>query len=342
MRRMWFWQRGTLDLWYLPPGQFGGVACVVPLAPLARHGGRIVGLAAIQSDTGRSTDDSLAIVTSNGEMFVASGINPNDAATWSIAGPYEIDVPMGWRPLAKVGGEVCVMTTTGMYTVAQIVGTPRERRDEAAMSASIRRTWAREALRPAQAEWQIIESGVDDGVVLINRPDGRQSVRASGAWSELAGMPATAWCETSDGAWYGTASGEVRRYGGTIYESAVDAEVVTSFQRYGRNRLMHAVRLRPSMVSVPVRPRVRMLADYDELPPIPQGQQVTWPATKDALAGPEWDFAWGEAGPTERRRWDWNTVAGRGHALAVAMSVRTRAPLRLSGWDLMLTAGGAN
>jgi hypothetical protein len=342
MRRMWFWQRGTLDLWYLPAGQFAGVACAVPLAGLARNGGRVVGLAVMQSDTGRSTDDSLVIVTSGGELFVAAGTNPNDAATWSISGPYEIDAPLGWRPLAKVGGEVAVMTKTGLYAVGQIVGTPKERRDETAIGAPVGKAWRREALRPAAPEWQVIEAGADDGVVIVNRPDGRQSVRTSGVWSELAGMPATAWCETADGAWYGTAAGEIRRYGGTIYEQAVDAEVVTSFQRYGRNRLMHAVRIRPAMVSVPVRPRFRLLADYDELPPIPQGHQVTWPATRDALAGPEWDFVWGETGPTERRRWDWNTIAGRGHALAVAMSVRTRAPLRLSGWDLMLTAGGAN
>lgn len=338
-RRVFAYEKGTLNVWYLEASAFGGVASPLPIGALCQRGGEIVALASLDRDKAKNREDMLVILTSNGEVIIFNGSNPALAESWSLQGVYQGPLPVGWRPFGKIGGDLVMLTVDGMITVPGTLAKPNSQQPDATLTDRVSATYAVDAHYRLKAGWQVVDSDADDGLVIINRPGGEQLANAEKAWTELRGMPATAWGMTLDGTFFGTASGEIKRYGIGHDDDGVGIEAlaVSAYWRPGRNRLATVRRLRPLMRSVPIKPHLAVITDYAQ-------PAASYPAP-EAVGGSTWDFPWqGDnrpwQSPLEKTTWDWRMASGKGHAIATVFSVKTRAPLVYNGMDVMMEIGG--
>lgn len=119
--RIFFAQKYTLKLWYLPAGVAGGALTAFDLAGVATKGGSILNMFSWTVDGGAGPDDRLVIITTKGEMIVYQGTNPGTASTWSLVGTYTIPTPVGYRCSLQVGSEVLILTVSGLYTMTSLI-----------------------------------------------------------------------------------------------------------------------------------------------------------------------------------------------------------------------------
>ena len=116
--RLWFIQKDTLKCWYLPTSAVGGAAQVLDLSSIARLGGKLVGIATWTIDAGYGVDDNLVFLTDKGEAIVYSGTDPSSATTFALIGVWIVGEPLGYRSMMKYGGDVLLLTRSGLMPLA--------------------------------------------------------------------------------------------------------------------------------------------------------------------------------------------------------------------------------
>lgn len=119
--RLFFIQRGTLSVWYLPVVAIGGAASQLDLSTIASLGGSLLSLGRLSTSSGEGLDDFWIAVTSKGEVIVFGGTDPASAATWSLEGVYRIPQPIGRRCLFGAGGELYALTIDGIYPIRPLI-----------------------------------------------------------------------------------------------------------------------------------------------------------------------------------------------------------------------------
>lgn len=116
--RIWFTQRDSLDIWYLPVASIGGAATKFPLGGLFTRGGYLMSMGTWTVDGGGGVDDLAVFVTSEGEIAVYQGTDPASPTTWSLVGIYFISAPLGRRCFTKYGGDLLYLCRQGLYPIS--------------------------------------------------------------------------------------------------------------------------------------------------------------------------------------------------------------------------------
>lgn len=116
--RLWFVQKNTLKIWYLPVISVGGAAAALDLSSVATLGGYIVSILSWTIDAGLGVDDHLVVVTSRGEVIVYRGNDPSSAGTFALVGVWQIGAPVGNRCLMKYAGDCLVVCQDGVYPLS--------------------------------------------------------------------------------------------------------------------------------------------------------------------------------------------------------------------------------
>lgn len=120
MQRLWFIQANSMTLWYLPPLSIAGTVSQFPVGQLFRKGGYIVAAEPWTVDSGAGKDDMFVICTSNGEIAVYAGTDPDSIATWTLIGVYDVALPLGPRPLLAYGGDLLYLSRIGCTPMTRI------------------------------------------------------------------------------------------------------------------------------------------------------------------------------------------------------------------------------
>lgn len=116
--RIWFVQKDSLDIWYLPVASIGGAATKFPLGGLFTRGGFLMAMGTWTVDGGSGVDDLAVFVTSEGEIAVYQGTDPASPTTWSLVGVYFISAPLGRRCFTKYGGDLLYLCKQGLYPIS--------------------------------------------------------------------------------------------------------------------------------------------------------------------------------------------------------------------------------
>jgi len=116
--RLWFIQKNTLKVWYLPTNAVGGAASLIDLSAIAQKGGYLIKMGTWTIDAGTGADDLAVFVTSEGEIIVYQGTDPSSVATWSLVGVWQIGSPLGTRFLFKYAGDDLIMTHDGLFPLS--------------------------------------------------------------------------------------------------------------------------------------------------------------------------------------------------------------------------------
>jgi hypothetical protein len=123
--RVWLVQGSSLKAWYLPTSAIAGAATAFDLQSIARLGGYLVCMGTWTVDGGYGVDDLAVFITSQGEVIVYRGIDPANAATWVLAGVWQIGSPFTTRCQQKFGGDILLLTYDGIYPLSQALQSDR-------------------------------------------------------------------------------------------------------------------------------------------------------------------------------------------------------------------------
>lgn len=119
-KRIWAIEKNTMNIWYLPVESIAGAMVKFPVGALFKKGGNVIALGSFTVDSGTGSDDLFVIVSSNGEVAIYQGTDPASSASWALVGVYEVSKPIGDRPLLDYGGDLLLLTATGLLPLSKL------------------------------------------------------------------------------------------------------------------------------------------------------------------------------------------------------------------------------
>lgn len=244
-QRIFLAKKNSLEIEYLAANSVAGAATNYPLGAIFRQGGYIIALGTWTIDGGIGPEDNLAVLTNKGEVAVFAGSDP---ATWSLKGVYYIGQPIGRTPFFKYGGDILIITATGIFPLSQVVQTAsidRTRR----VSQDIQPLLAAAATSfGTVAGWQLVAQP-NFPFILLNIPStplARQAVMhgQTQAWTFFSGWQATCFALMNKELYYGTANSVCRVTGVSDNGTNITCTMLQAPQRFGyqRNKLLELVK----------------------------------------------------------------------------------------------------
>src|SRR5690606_24744939 len=122
-QRLFFVQRESMNVWYLPVDQIGEELTLLPLAGVFEKGRQIVFGTTWSNDSGNSggLSEQCIVVTNQGEVAVFQGISPDSADSWSKVGVYQIGIPRGPKAWIRDGGDLIIATSIGYVRMTEAI-----------------------------------------------------------------------------------------------------------------------------------------------------------------------------------------------------------------------------
>ncbi len=346
-RRLYFIEAGTLDLLYLDRDAVSGAVSRLLLRGIFEHGGELRAIASLSGDGGKDSQDVLLAVTTNGELAVFVGNDPNNPETWALKSVHMVPKPLGTKCFYKTGPGLWYLSVDGLFSIPDILAMRESQKDAASVSDPVK------PLMPLGANASVIESGAIGATVVHS--DGFQLVRdpSTGGWSRFTGLNASCWLETPDGLFFGSNTGHVcRMIGGADHgglaqnlERPITTIMVDAFAKYGTQQYKHFNRIRPIWrIAQPYHARMEFLTEYRDLPD-------AWDSANIDSACWSWDDvqAWNFArqGPMpwtrdiSARLGQWRGIAGRGSVAALMIGAKFHGvPAIYTGHEAMFELGG--
>lgn len=203
-KRLWFVEKTSMNLWYLPVEAIAGAAVQFPVGSLFKRGGYVAAIGSWTIDSGSGMNDLFVIVTSNGEAAAYQGTDPASSATWSLIGVFEIPRPLGAKPLIDYGGDLLYLSQNGMIPISKLVQSvviDRSQQisykiDGAFLSAS--------ELYKNNFGWQMVAHKTAN-MLIVNVPVSQDSLSyqfvmntITKAWCRFIGWNASCWASLGD------------------------------------------------------------------------------------------------------------------------------------------------
>jgi hypothetical protein len=123
--RLYFTEKNTLKVWFLPVNALGGAASPLDFGGIARNGGFLQAMATWTIDAGEGVDDYAVFVTNMGEAIVYNGTDPANADTWALKGVWQLGYIFSRRCFYKWGGDVLLLTQDGLVPLASALQSSR-------------------------------------------------------------------------------------------------------------------------------------------------------------------------------------------------------------------------
>ena len=123
--RLFFTEKNTMKVWYLPVDSLGGEAYPLDFGGIARSGGFIQGMATWTIDAGQGADDYAVFATNMGEVIVYNGTDPTDATTWVLKGVWQLGYIFSRRFFLKFAGDILFLTQDGLVPLASALQSSR-------------------------------------------------------------------------------------------------------------------------------------------------------------------------------------------------------------------------
>ena len=212
-QRLFFVERGSLNAWYTSGvGEIQGTLTKFDLSTIFRDGGELMAIAAWTQDGGQGIDDLTVFITSEGEVAVYSGSNPNDASDWTLKGVYRMSRPIGYRCTLAYQGDIVIISEDGYIPLSKAL--PQERANSSLIAFSDKiRSLVLERTRDNKNKpgWQGIIYG-RGGYAIFNVPTNQRYEQHvintnTGAWCRFTNISALCWENFGDRLYFGGTDG---------------------------------------------------------------------------------------------------------------------------------------
>ena len=346
--RLWFIEKSSMRVWYLPTLSNGGAASAFDFSSVFSRGGYLTSFASWSLDAGVGLDDHAAFITSEGEVAIYKGTDPSSAATWSKIGVFQIGAPIGKRCLQNIAGDVIAITQDGLVAFSSSLLTARVT-NKAAVTDKIQN-----AIGTAISSygtnfgWETcIFFG--ENLLILNVPssstESTQYVmnlqENSKSWCTFTGWNAACWEFSSNQIFYGTSGKVVKAWTGKTDNSAVIVgEVVTAFNYFGNDSQLKQATLCRPIISTDGSPSILIGIDTDFFIKDPTGILSFVATTSSMVWG---SMIWGSMvwGGGLSIKNSWQYASGLGYSLALHMKIQNNASdVRWQSWDILLKGGG--
>lgn len=338
-RRLFFIRGNTLDAYYLPVNSVGGELAVLPLGAIFPLGGTL--LFGASWSLGTSDQGGLSaqcvFVTTEGEVAVYQGSNPDSIDDWRLVGVYRIGRPLGKNAHISAGGDIIVATTIGFLPLSEAVQREYAALSPAAVSNPIEEAWSTAVSRRNAEEWHC-ETWPDGQMVIVAPPDtstqGKTAFVANantGAWCSFTGWNIRCMTIFRGQLFFGSDFGAVVR----AYVSGTDQGQAYTGRYLGLYDDMGAVASRKIVQvsrvtlqsSVQVSPTTDAHFDWVmDLPPAPNAESVSVDNVWDAAI---WDRALWDTSTDAFVYQAWNSVGGSGARMAPSVQITSGAAVPL-------------
>jgi len=252
--RLFFTEEGTLSFWYLPVNSVQGVVAEFPLGALFTKGGALQAIGSWTVDNGTGSDDLAVFITSEGELAVYRGTDPSNAATWAMVGVYELPKPIGKNCFYRLGGELLVITESGLVSVSKLLQSVAIDRTSSLSDKTRGEISTLATAFKGVFGWELLRYSPED-VLILNIPNSTQTGTVqmvmntlTGAWSKFTGMPANCFAEFNGNLYYGGNAVVVQALTGqSDFGNNIVGKVKTAFNYFGYGiRQKHVKLLRPN------------------------------------------------------------------------------------------------
>lgn len=228
-KRLWFVEKDSTRAWYLPPDQIFGAATMFDPGANWTRGGTLVQIITWTIDDGNGADDHLAFISSEGEVSIYNGIDPNAAETWALQGVYFAGAPVsGNRVATRYGGDILLITQFGIVYMSDLLKSTKVNPAENNSGRYVQQLVSNAvSTHGKQFGWQpFIFPGAN--MVIINIPNtdttAFQYVQndITKAWSEFIGYNANCWEIHEQRPFFGGFGGVYRAWEKTTDNCTID------------------------------------------------------------------------------------------------------------------------
>ena len=123
--RLYFTEKNTMKVWYMPVNSLGGDAFPLDFGGIAKNGGFVQGMATWTLDAGQGADDYAVFATNMGEVIVYNGTDPTSSTTWALKGVWQMGYIFSRRFFYKFAGDILMLTQDGLVPLASALQSSR-------------------------------------------------------------------------------------------------------------------------------------------------------------------------------------------------------------------------
>lgn len=344
--RLWFVERNSLRVWYLPALSIGGTAQVVDLSGIMTQGGYLMSMGTWSLDAGYGLDDYAVFVSSEGEVAVYKGTDPASASTWSLIGVFTVGSPLGLRCMDKYAGDLILICKDGLAPLSKALMSSRVSSQEMLTDKIQHAISDYTTQYGGNFGWETVLFPQENMLILNVPTSSTISYQVvmntiSGAWSRWLGLNATTFVLHGDLLYYGTAGGVCKAWDTQADNGTnINFEALQSFNYFGRGAQLKQVKMLRPIISTDGSPSILLGVNTDFDQTSPTGIPSFTPNSAAVWDVAVWDgvMTWGGNLVIKK---DWQTAFGLGYSISAHMMGTTRnARLHWAATDYLVDDGG--
>jgi len=186
--RLFFVEKDSMRVWYLPLTSISGAASVLDFSSLYSLGGYIVAMATWTIDNAAGVNEYAIFISSEGEILMYNGTDPSVAANWVKVGRYRVGRPVGRRCFVRVSSDVIIICGDGFMPMSKAILTDRNQEDSLSNKIINLVNTAIDAYS-GNFGWEAVYSPLRNKLIF-NVPENENSLQYQFVMNTLTG----AWC----------------------------------------------------------------------------------------------------------------------------------------------------
>jgi len=362
--RVWFLMKNSSVAFYLPVGQMVGEAHAFDFGQQLNQGGSLLWASNWTYDSGEGIDDGLVLASTEGQIIVYQGTDPDNAATFQLKGRwYAGRFPYGRRNFCDHGGNIVFLCEYGVVDISDLVsGRLHTTTLSGSMGYKFNPRLSRQISDSIDKQYWFLHPYATEEMLVVGTPlldmlGNRQTVAmnsVTSAWCTVSGMDFRCADVFYGQFIYGTADGMVNQafFGnedgvpadGLKHGDIVTARIQGAFFDYGEpnlNKRMLRVKLYGRSQSDPSF-FARYLPEYHLEEPISaptpnKDDKALWAGAPPNTADAVWDFSkWGEADGSFHK---WFGVSGFGKKLSLQIAIRGSGQIAYTDHEALFEIG---
>lgn len=187
--RVWFIEKNSMRVWYLPIQAIGGAAQSIDFGSLFQFGGYLMTMASWSVSDAGGVNDYAAFISSEGEVALYQGTDPASASTWALTGLFRIGRPTGRRCVTRLGSDIAIICADGLFPLSKALLTDRNQLNLAISNKIVNLINTDVQLYAGNFGWQPIVYPTGNKLI-INVPQTENSVQYQYVMNTITG----AWC----------------------------------------------------------------------------------------------------------------------------------------------------
>lgn len=330
--RLWFARKNSMDAYYLPVDAVGGEATLFPLAGIFGRGGTLMFGASWSLDAGADAglSEQNIFVSSEGEVAIFQGSNPEDASDWRKVGLYRVGRPLGPRAHFRGGGDIAIATSVGLVPLSKAISLDITSLSVGTVSYKIADAWSDAVTLRGLTDWQC-EVWPEQKMAIVSPPDLIGSTEPvlfisnteTGAWARYTGWYALAMEVFQGQLYFGSPDGKIflGNVSGKDEEDTYTGTILPLFDDVGSPSSVKIGTMGRAVTraNTVVKGRVELRGDYNQS--FGANPDATFLNSDNAWGSGIWGQAvWGSAIPTVINQ-GWHSTGGTGYALSMSYRV---------------------